>query len=543
MSNRNFFTFLRDPLRLLECCWPHVKLYEEQRQIVRSVMGDGITTFGNKRTLVPAGHMLGKDFITGFIVVAFFLLRHPARVVTTSVDGHQLESVLWGEMRRFIQSCRFPLEAERGGPLIINHLHIRKVEVSGPNKGRECPLSYIRGRVAKEAEGLSGHHIPQTGDGIPRTLAVGDEASGLANLAFEKMNEWANVELYIGNPYECENEFRWGVEGRVGTTDKGGDVPRDPSDPSKGYLRKVIHISGDDSPNVKLAREEAALGKKPSGKLVLPGVLPWWEYVERENAWPEPKKVPGLYGKFYAGAEVKMFPKKWLGRAAEVAAELAASGKQRRAKSIGIDPAEGGDKTAMVAVDELGVIEMVSRKTPNTDDVCTEAVEFMTRHGLAGDPQYVLFDRGGGGKEHADRMRARGWDVRTVAFGEAVTQELRRGIVPLYKRKEHQEEAHAYVNRRAQMYWCIREMIDPGANPGGFGLPGEYQEFFQQLAPIPLKYREGRLRLPPKDKTAENSTEKTLIELIGHSPDEADALALAVYGMLYESYVPEAAAS
>ena len=42
---------------------------------------------------------------------------------------------------------------------------------------------------------------------------------------------------------------------------------------------------------------------------------------------------------------------------------------------------------------------------------------------------------------------------------------------------------------------------------------------------------EGKIVLPPKYKKDRNSTQVTLTELIGHSPDEADALALAVYGL------------
>jgi hypothetical protein len=45
---------------------------------------------------------------------------------------------------------------------------------------------------------------------------------------------------------------------------------------------------------------------------------------------------------------------------------------------------------------------------------------------------------------------------------------------------------------------------------------------------------EGRMMLLPKSrKPGGNATQKTLTELIGHSPDEADALALAVHAMLH----------
>ena len=43
------------------------------------------------------------------------------RVVSTSVDGSQLSSVLWGELNRHIDTCRINL------PIEVNHLHVKKV--------------------------------------------------------------------------------------------------------------------------------------------------------------------------------------------------------------------------------------------------------------------------------------------------------------------------------------------------------------------------------------------------------------------------------
>jgi hypothetical protein len=172
--------------------------YSKQKLIISSV-------WTTPETIVPAGNMLGKDFVAGWIAVNFFLSRNPCRILTTSVDGDQLGSVLWGEIRRFIQSSKYPLDAASGGPLLINDLHIRKVDVQSKQVD---PLSYILGRVAKKGEGMLGHHIAKTGDGIPRTLFIGDEASGLEDQMIDTAKTWADRVLLIGNPYDCENYFR-----------------------------------------------------------------------------------------------------------------------------------------------------------------------------------------------------------------------------------------------------------------------------------------------------------------------------------------------
>lgn len=204
-----------DPLEFKRVLWPDVTFYDKQVEVIYSVRD-------NNETFVPAGHQLGKDFVSGFIALWFFLTRHPCRVITTSADYSQLESVLWGEIRRFIQTSAYPLEQERGGPLLINHLHIRKVLNPGAPTAQQqqpCGLSYLIGRVAAKGEGLQGHHIAKTGDGIPRTLLLMDEASGIEDLAYERSQTWANRILVIGNPYSNPrgaNFFEKAV--------KGGDI-------------------------------------------------------------------------------------------------------------------------------------------------------------------------------------------------------------------------------------------------------------------------------------------------------------------------------
>ncbi len=186
-----------DPLKLGRELWPDVRFYSKQQEIIYSV-------WDNDETFVPAGNMLGKDFVAGFITLAFFLTRSPCRVVTTSADYAQLESVLWGEIRRFILTSKYPLEKEKNGPLVVNHLHLRKWDTV---KKAPCGISYVIGRVASKGEGMLGHHVAETGDGIPRTLFIADEASGVEDVAYERADTWAKRKLIIGNPYPCTNFF------------------------------------------------------------------------------------------------------------------------------------------------------------------------------------------------------------------------------------------------------------------------------------------------------------------------------------------------
>lgn len=504
----------KDPFKLKRLLWPDVKFYREERDIIQSVVD-------NDTTVVVAGNQLGKDFTAAFIVLWFFLTRYPCRVVTTSADYAQLEGVLWGEMRRYLQTSRIPLEAERGGPLVINHMHIRRL-----HRGTVCGVSYIKGRVAAKGEGMQGHHVSPTPgsplDNVPRTLFVADEASGLDDDVYRMVDSWARRKLVIGNAWPCENFFKYAVKGRPNSEDRGGDLPRS----NGGFHRKVLRIRAEDSPNVRLAMAEIARGESPSGRTLVQGVKTWEQYQHHRAIWDKHQQCVGLDADFYEGEEVKLYPAEQLAKSNSRYTSL--QGAHRRAKAIGVDSGEGSAYTAMVAVDSLGVVEVVSKKTPDTSVVPGTVVAFALKHGVQ--PEDVCLDRGGGGKQHADRLRANGFNVRTVAFGEAVSPAPRRGHVSFSNRVLQKEMRYVYMNRRAEMYGELSVLLEEG-----FAVPASEAELLRQMAAIPKLFNdEGRLYIPPKGGQF-STTEGTLYKLLGRSPDELDALVLAVYAMQNKS--------
>ncbi len=85
-----------------------------------------------------------------------------------------------------------------------------------------------------------------------------------------------------------------------------------------------------------------------------------------------------------------------------------------------------------------------------------------------------------------------------------------------------------YANLRAQMYGEASNDCNP-VDAGDFSIPDgtpALKELHRQLGLMPKRRdEEGRLYLPSKSKKDE-STKKTLTEILGHSPDEADAFVL-----------------
>lgn len=542
--------YLADPVKFAQWGWPDMVLYDKQVEILESVRY-------NTETMVPAGNQLGKDFIAGFTAVWFFCSRTPCRVITSSVDEKQLEGVLWGEIRRFIQTCRFKL------PILVNHLHIRKIMPDGSL----CPLSYLMGRVTKKEEGMLGHHVAKTDDGLPRTLVIFDEASGMGDPAYNDAGTWSHRRLVIGNPKPCTNFFQKGV--------KRGTIT-DPEDPSKVY-RKIIRIRAQDSPNVILQEKRKALGKPIGHEILVPGLIDYETYRTRRALLEKILASWMLDGEFYEGAETLLYPADWLDRAERIADQLL--GKPRRARTMGVDSAEGGDSTVWTVIDEYGIIFQLSNKTHDTSIIPGTTIDLIRQYDLQ--PENVLFDRGGGGKQHADYLRSLGYYVRTVAFGEPASPPEKRytTFISRYKWHEEREIKYSYKNRRAEMYGLLRRLLQPidltllnsaareeddedrmfkpPAPPSqkngvvnkagksvyektnyevGFAIPRDCVALRDQLSPLPRLFDgEGRLYLPPKNKKTPTSTEITIKDILGCSPDEADSLVLAVFGLVYKA--------
>lgn len=301
------------------------------------------------------------------------------------------------------------------------------------------------------------------------------------------------------------------------------------------YYRKIIRIRAEDSPNVRLAHAQMQAGNRPSNTIILPGVLPYAEFKKRRETWDKIRQCIGLDAQFWEGAESMLFPLDWLMRSAQQAFKL--GGLHRTAKGVGIDPGEGGDKTAWYAVDEWGVLDKVAKQTPDTSVIVPETIAFVRK--WSADPKCVVFDRGGGGKQHADNMRAKGYAVRSVGFGEKMSLPIKRGQTAVKKREEIKEEKYTYKNLRAQMYYEARLLLDPNnyREEGIFAIPAEYEELVRQLVPIPLWYtEEGTIWLPPKRSRSDKieKSEVTMESILGCSPDEADAFVLACHGMLHK---------
>lgn len=489
--------------------WPNVTFYDKQWEVIESV-------HENDETTVVAGNMLGKDFVSGFIVVWFFCTRTPCRIVTTSVkDDHLI--VLWSEIKRFISTSVIPLDFKSGGFLLLQERKIKKIV-----NGEIDDYSYVLGRVSSNIEGLQGHHALHT-------LAIGDEASGLDDEVHKSMDSWAKKMLWIGNPWPCQTFFR--------KQHDEGDIKR--PEPHKGFYRKNIHISALESPNVKYGLKQKELGLEPDNKIICDGVKSYYEYIKNRLLWDPEEQCVKLDGRFYTGPKLYMFPEDWLDRAVEIHKKRMKEGSLTKFKynrALGIDTAEGGDDSVWTVGDDYGILYQETHSTPNTADIMRITKRIMQEWAI--DAKSVCFDSGGGGREHADYLRDQGYKVRTVGFGDGVKDDSRfqRRLKTKDERSNTEERKYAYKNMRAQMYGELRSLLNPYLNEDGYGIPPECTDLIEQLKPIPIIWdQEGRMVLLPKDVPAGNPSYNgdTLKKLLGRSPDHADSAVVMNYALTH----------
>jgi hypothetical protein len=106
---------------------------------------------------------------------------------------------------------------------------------------------------------------------------------------------------------------------------------------------------------------------------------------------------------------------------------------------------------------------MEAHKTNDTNDIPGITIAIGSRYGVPHDRW--VFDRGGGGKQHADRLRNQGYNCSSIGFGEAVQdpQAWKRtaNYIPKKEVREELEERYIFKNRRAELYGTLRNALDP----------------------------------------------------------------------------------
>jgi hypothetical protein len=223
-------------------------------------------------------------------------------------------------------------------------------------------------------------------------------------------------------------------------------------------------------------------------------------YMSTLQSLPEPLRSQMLYGDFKAGVQDdiwQLYPTAWVDIAMN-------RWKPRLPKppmdSLGVDVARGGrDKTILAPrhgwwFDNL--IKYEGRETPDGDVVAGQVFTHVR------DGAVIHIDVIGVGASPYDILK-RNMDVIGVNVSHASTARDKTGTM-------------TFKNMRSELGWRLREALDPAAN-NGIELPPA-PELKAALCSIKWSYR-GEIIVASKDE---------IKNLIGRSPDEADAVILAL---------------
>lgn len=227
-------------------------------------------------------------------------------------------------------------------------------------------------------------------------------------------------------------------------------------------------------------------------------------YKATLQSMPEPLRSQMLRGDFNAGAADpawQAIPTEWVKAAM-------ARWKPRDAKgdmtALGLDPARGGvDKTSAARRHGTWFDEIISVPGALTKDGPTAAgfVVPLVRNGAC-----ICVDSIGIGSSALDFIKGMNLNVLAVNGSETSHARAKAGDM-------------RFRNRRAEMYWLLREALDP-TNQDPIALPND-QELLGDLTAVRYKVvtlgQSTALQMRSKDEVR---------EALGRSPDKGDAVAM-----------------
>ena len=319
--------------------------------------------------------------------------------------------------------------------------------------------------------------------------------------------------VFTGNPPQSV-EGRWVIDYFAPWLD-----PKYPKPAKPGELRYFIMDNANSvevpTPDpVEIKKGGHTITIKPRSRTFIPGkMIPDLEktgYAATLQGLPEPLRSQLLYGDFSIQIDDdiwQVIPTTWV----QAAMKRWYPRKTSRQTAIGVDVARGGqDKTILACRYDDWVEPLIRYPGSATPDGDTVAGQIL-KHLLA--KSYVAIDVIGVGSSPYDYLK-RMPNVKVYPL------DARQKSTKLNK-----EKTMGFVNKRAEWYWNLRELLDPnGDRP--ISLPDD-SELLADLCSA---------RWTPQDRTDENGDRRTFVKVeskediikrLGRSPDAGDAVVYA----------------
>ena len=350
--------------------------------------------------------------------------------------------------------------------------------------------------------------------GRPHDFKGFDEITHFAELQFRTLIGWLRTD-------KPDIRQRVGAAGNPPTTAEGEWVKRywapwlDPQhhNPAKpGELRWYVSNEKGEDQEVP-SGDPVMVGNelvKPKSRTFIPSsvddnlFLLSTGYKATLQSLPEPLRSQMLRGDFQAGAADpawQTIPTEWVKAAMARWADKQAKGEMT---ALGFDPARGGvDKSSIAPRHGQWFDKIITAPGIVTKDGPTAAA-FVIPHVRNG--ACICVDSIGIGSSALDFLTGLNLNVLAVNGSEASAAIAKAGSL-------------RYRNKRAEMYWRLREALDP-TSPDPIALPPD-QELLGDLTAVRYKIvtmgKAAAIQMRSKDE---------IREMLGRSPDKGDAVAM-----------------
>lgn len=170
---------------------------------------------------------------------------------------------------------------------------------------------------------------------------------------------------------------------------------------------------------------------------------------------------------------------------------------------LGVDVAgHGDDKTVLVVRDDRSVLHVESYQDTSMTEVAGLTKKCMNRFNIL--PQHTFMDSTGLGQGPCDMLWEDGVEINAENFSESA------------------RNSEIYANRRAELFWAVRDGFRPDSLDNKQYVPQEFHAITDECTKIKYKTsRGGKLLIESKEEMKRR---------LKKSPDFADAYALTFGG-------------
>jgi hypothetical protein len=448
-----------------------VTLGEQGLTSYQDAVMDAVPKHG--RVAVRGPHGLGKTTTNALTVLWFAITREAAgrdwKIATTAGAWRQLEFYLWPEIKKWSRKLCWdklgmkPWREGTSGELLSLSLNLKHGEAFAVASSDE-----------KKIEGVHADSV----------LYIFDESKAIRPQVFEAAEgAFSGAPKSTGERPAAPPAVR-GMEAYAVATSTPGEP--------QGHFFE-IHMNADKFPDWHRIHVQLK-------QVIQAGRITQDWADARKAQWGE-DSAPyqnRVLGEFYASSADAVIPYAWVEAAIERWKDWEKAGRRKHApnKVLGVDVALGGVDFTGIAHRRGHVVEKIEKLT--LSDTVKIAKQVKERQGPADES---VVDAIGVGAGVLSTLRS--WGMKARPF-TASKKSFKRDL----------SREHGFLNRRAEMWWGMRELLDPAFEPD-VCLPPDDQLIGELTAPKWNETASGKLQVESKDEIRKR---------LGRSTDLADAV-------------------